>query len=580
MHGAHRFFLADQRNVYIVVISARLTMEENRLDHWLRMVRVLGGGSPTVVVVTHCDNEPTSDEKGSSGPAGERRLEPLDASALENAHSMPIEVVEGYSNFTGKNFVAVRQAVARAVTRLGVAFDACYPKAFFQLKRWLEGEPPDQLQDYPVFDRYLTVSNHFRRACEICGQESREGQDCWLGLLSDLGVIHWVGDRPDVARNAGHELQNLFFNPLWVKGPIYNVVCDTPSRENHGRVSHDRLGRLMADGGVDTEEDRRRITALMLTCELCFKIAGGNPQTPDYLIVDQVSLAGEGAKIQLSELDYKLERRLEWEFEFLPDHLLAQLLGRWFRYHEPKNTYFRDEVVFVRDGCRVQIRAIPSRHRLELAFHCNRAGDWKRLSDHLERELRSLFDPEDLWPETRFWKVIDPEKRPPERLKVGDKQLMGMLVEVIPQCAGVPMDNDQLCKLSESLEAELLRSYQLETDAQRLAWRACFVAFKAMEVAGDWSIGWAFPIDDNPKVIRQVGEWLSDHTDVRTALEKANGGRVLNTLQRGKAQREFQTLQKAYHKARRFLKLPVAGARDSEHVRRSVDPHFFGSPKD
>lgn len=524
MHGAHRFFLADQRNVYLVIVSSRLTAEENRLEYWLRMIHTVGGRSPTVVVVTHCDDEPSSDEKTYSQRARTRRLEPLDADALAQQYGFPLEIVDGYSNFTGKNLVDVREAIGRAVTRLDAAFDARYSIGFFRIKDWLEGEPPEELQGFPAFDRYLRVGDHFRLACEKCGQLTREGQERWLKLLGDLGVLHWVGDRPEVKRNVEHELEDLFFNPLWVKGPVYDVVCDTNSRENGGRSSQEKLDQLLGRQGVERAEDRRRLAALMLACELCFKIGGGRREAADYLIVDQVPSGGKGVEIAFPKPHGADEKTLDWNFDFLPDHLLAQLLGRWFRYHDPKGTYYRDEVVFDRDKCRLQIKAYPAKHRWQLTFQFKLVREWRSLHDLIEREVRSMFDPEDVDLDTSFWEVVDREEQVLETLERHGKRLMGELIDVLPQCLGISLNEGLRGKLMADLEAKIMFSLieiPPKRRAQRLAYQACYVAFLGKQAAGE-PLAKKFPLDEGMRVIKQVGTWVNDHPKIKDALLDAD----------------------------------------------------------
>lgn len=56
-HSTHQFFLADSA-LYIIVASARMSLEANRLDYWLQLVSARAPGSPIVIVLTHASDRP------------------------------------------------------------------------------------------------------------------------------------------------------------------------------------------------------------------------------------------------------------------------------------------------------------------------------------------------------------------------------------------------------------------------------------------------------------------------------------------------------------------------------------------
>ncbi|MEP6896630.1 MAG: ADP-ribosylation factor-like protein, partial [Chloroflexota bacterium] len=45
MHATHQFFLT-KRSLYLLVLDARLTQEENRVEYWLKIIQSFGGESP------------------------------------------------------------------------------------------------------------------------------------------------------------------------------------------------------------------------------------------------------------------------------------------------------------------------------------------------------------------------------------------------------------------------------------------------------------------------------------------------------------------------------------------------------
>ena len=49
MHATHQFFLT-KRSLYLLVLDARLTQEENRVEYWLKIIQSFGGESPVLIV--------------------------------------------------------------------------------------------------------------------------------------------------------------------------------------------------------------------------------------------------------------------------------------------------------------------------------------------------------------------------------------------------------------------------------------------------------------------------------------------------------------------------------------------------
>ena len=64
MHATHQFFLT-KRGLYILVVDARLTQEENRIEYWLKIIQSFGGESPVLIIGNKIDEHPLDiDRKG------------------------------------------------------------------------------------------------------------------------------------------------------------------------------------------------------------------------------------------------------------------------------------------------------------------------------------------------------------------------------------------------------------------------------------------------------------------------------------------------------------------------------------
>jgi small GTP-binding protein len=406
LHSAHRFFLADQRNVYIVVVSARLSRQENRLDYWLRMVKHCGGGAPVVVVVTHCD-----DKHGAirANRSRERILEHLDAARLSDEHELSVQVINEYSNTDGANISSIREALCHAIANLDVVFLVPYAPGFFELRRHLLGVEHAGVSNLPSFQRYWTLANEFARACNMVGQTDRRQQKFWLILFRDLGYVHFVGDRARVIRRADYSLTNYLFHPEWVKAPVYDVLRLEEARHTTGIVPGEKVMGTLRKSNL-SDEEMTLVLTLMGECDLLFRVRGGDV-TPDYLIPDQLGMRPREMTFGKWPKDPK--RHYRWQFRFLPDHLLSQLVGRWFDDQRQGFVYYRDEVILSRHGVIGQVRLVAdfNVHTLDVEFDRERSD---RLKTKLESELENLLDPEGMLSRP-LWKEDD-LSNPPESI--------------------------------------------------------------------------------------------------------------------------------------------------------------------
>ncbi|MCE9565974.1 MAG: hypothetical protein K8U57_28455 [Planctomycetes bacterium] len=527
MHGTHRFFLADRRNVYVVLISKRLSRAVNRLDYWLRMVKHHGGGAPTVVVVSHNDFEPAATERVLNPPAIDKALGVLNAYDISQEHGMPVWVVQGYSNVTGEGLDRVWDAIHAAVVSLDAVFNDSFPQNFFNVHAWATGHPENGLKDRPPFERYLTVRD-FKSVCAAAGQTDEGQQLLWLTLLRDLGLLHYVGDRPEVNRDPANELKQFIFHPEWLKQPVYNVVRHQDAYECAGIMSYASICRAFG-AGVPDEADQRRIVALMEAYELIFRVSGGKPEEADYLIVDCVTNRPEG--MVRANWPSSPQKRLRWEFQFLPDYLLSQLLGRWFSQVPSGTSYFRDDVVFadrVVKSCRIRLRACIHEHAIIIEFD-GEAKIWERMLTRLEAEVESILDPERLrrLDDGRLWKTVDSENAPVVELESAEEQTLTALAEAICKIHGLDSDLKAGDLFRLALEAKFKDSLNM-TPAPKLAYRACWVFLFSCCVSENMPFDQAAPIGAEIAQMEKVVSWLTRHHEIKTIILAGQKWKTLN----------------------------------------------------
>jgi hypothetical protein len=397
LHAAHRFFLADTRNVYVILVSARKSAEENRLQYWLDLARHHGPTAPVIVVVSHNDDKPAYKERGR--PSEDRF--PIDPKEYPS-----VRVVNGYSNWTeddqNPKLEEVRTVLTEAVGELGTVLQQTYNPNFFHVHAWATGgEVPKELEDRAPFEAWHSV-DAFNEVCAAAGQPDAGQQRIWLRILRDLGHLHFFGDLP-LPNKGSHVLEEYVFHPDWIKKPVYAVVTSQKADDGEGKLTRREMHAILHDGGKDwagigDEKSRRRIVSAMEACQLIFRIHG-EPEDDDarYLVVDRTPATRPGDPLR-KLMTPKLRRELV--FDFLPDHLLPQLIGRWYADLADGFPPRKDDAVFrSRDGmCRAHLRADVNGRRIEVALESekNALRPCEKFLEKIVAELGSILDPEEL----------------------------------------------------------------------------------------------------------------------------------------------------------------------------------------
>jgi hypothetical protein len=228
-------------------------------------------------------------------------------------------------------------------------------------------------------------------------EEEREGlrRDC-LGLLNSLGVVHWVGDVPEIDRQNPWNLRDVALNPEWVRRPVYDLIRsrDTDSYRA-GFLNGQQVRVLLAERqsgnphAIDLydqlpfrSEDRARILALMKACRLVFDHgAGGGFLVPDLL--KATSLADENAPVGT------------WMYaaEFLPEKVFLRFIARRYdAIDHHADRCFRNQVVWRTEGESVLLEAHYSPPGAALPYILIRSATKQPLSETVPTTVKALFD--------------------------------------------------------------------------------------------------------------------------------------------------------------------------------------------
>ncbi len=422
LHSSHRFFLGSQRCLYILVLAADRpangeSSDSNRLNYWLRVIAEYGRRddarrAPVLIVVTRSDVE-----------RAESCREEID-DALEAARKYEwfganvVEVVRGLgwsralSKTTDKVIWERHEAAAKVIdaaitTHLAAVIDLDHgiSPIYHAAKAFVEKAFSKERIDGDSNVRTCLAGDDLKRFAELLEQskaqkteEEREGlrRDC-LGLLNSLGVVHWVGDVPEIDRQNPWNLRDIAFNPEWVRRPVYDLIrCGDTDSERAGFLPDSQIRVVLAErpvGNPDAvdlydqlpfrREDRARVLELMKACRLVFDHgAGGGLLVPDLL--KSTSLSDENAP------------RGTWMYlaELLPEKMFLRFIaGQYDAIDHHADRCFRNQVVWRMEGENVLLEAHYSPPGAMLPHILIRSTKSKQLPpETVAATVRALFD--------------------------------------------------------------------------------------------------------------------------------------------------------------------------------------------
>lgn len=382
LHASHRFFLSSERNIYLVVLDAQRSLEDNRLRYWLRLIHDEAPGAPIVVLVTKCDASDLTDAASLDEEAIHQLLPPADDEA---SHSIALVTGYGWSPDADKRRHAeahrrLLQALTEAVPRVrGVGMR--FPPGFFETRRWLEGALADGQTD-PV----VTCSDYEAAAGERgLGGENAPLIPRYLAVYRNLGVCHWVGDRPDV--RGRHELDSLIFDPTWVKRWIYTLIRAGVGDHDRGVMTQAQVEAKLPAGSV-TPEQRRRILDLMRACGLCFDLPD-DEHGYRILLPDLLPTRGRDMWASFEE---GAAGRGTLRVDFLRDDVLLRFLGEWYdQVTDPPTRLWRDEVTVTDGDCSAVIQADIENATIHAHVTGGDRTGRDRMAGKVERTFETIF---------------------------------------------------------------------------------------------------------------------------------------------------------------------------------------------
>jgi internalin A len=321
MHATHQFFLT-KRSLYLLVLDARLTQEENRVEYWLKIIQSFGGESPVLIVGNKTDQHPLD----------------IDRTGLQKKYANIVGVLET-SAATGTGIPELKSAMTQQVNNLPHVRDLL-PATWFRVKTQLENLGRET--DFISHDQYLDLCS----ANEISDETS---QHTLIGFLHDLGVVLHFQDDP--------RLEALgILNPQWVTNGVYKILNFDDLFDKKGVLTRSMLDEVL-DFPEYPANKRLFIVDMMRKFELCYDIQPDETfLVPDLLPKDEPELGFSGVPA------------FEYLYPVLPSSVLTRFIVRMNRKIESGQVW-RSGVLLKIGGNRALVKADMEERRVTIAIN-------------------------------------------------------------------------------------------------------------------------------------------------------------------------------------------------------------------
>ncbi len=282
MHATHQFFLT-KRSLYLLVLDARLTQEENRVEYWLKIIQSFGGESPVLIVGNKIDQHPLD----------------IDRTGLQKKYPNIVGILET-SAATGAGIEELKAAITEQVNNLPHVRDLL-PETWFTVKTKLEGLGRES--NFITHDKYL----------ELCAENEvsdETSQRTLIGFLHDLGVVLHFQDDP--------RLEALgILNPQWVTNGVYKILNSHTLFQNKGVLTTSMLDEILNLPEYPRGK-RLFIVDMMKKFELCYDIESDKTfLVPDLLPKDEPA-----------ELKFNGVPAFEYAYPVLPSSVITRFIVR------------------------------------------------------------------------------------------------------------------------------------------------------------------------------------------------------------------------------------------------------------
>lgn len=282
MHATHRFFLT-KRSLYLLVLDARLTQEENRAEYWLKIIQSFGGDAPVLIVGNKIDQHPLD----------------IDRTGLQKKYPNVVGIIET-SAASNSGIDKLKTAIAEQVNNLQHVHDLL-PETWFNVKTKIEMLRSES--NFINHDNYI----------ELCVENEvgdETSQRTLIGFLHDLGVVLYFQEERRLA-DLG------ILNPQWVTNGVYKILNSPVLFQNKGVLTMPMLDEIL-NLPAYPHSKRLFIVDMMKKFELCYDIE------PDkaFLVPDLLP------KDEPNDLKFNGVPAFEYAYPVLPSSIITRCIVR------------------------------------------------------------------------------------------------------------------------------------------------------------------------------------------------------------------------------------------------------------
>jgi small GTP-binding protein len=343
MHATHQFFLT-KRSLYLLVIDNRKNEQQNRVEYWLKLIKIYGGDSP-VIIVGNCADEDFPHVKIRTL---KKKYPQIVLPEKDNPFSQ--NSVIATSCKTGDGIEALRQEIARQIETVPHIKDLL-PVSWFKIKTKLEEMQKDY--DFISYEKY-------QEYCQNTDIISQQDQKVLVEFLHDLGIVLNYQDDPRLK-------ETNVLNPEWVTSGVYDILNNNELFKKKGLLELKDLNRVLKQPNRYPDNKRPFLMGLMEKFELCFPLDHANSNR--YLITDL---------LPEDEPDVDAYENAPLHFQYRYDILPSSIISRFIvRNHEMiyKTMRWRSGVVLSEGNSKALVRGDEEDNFISIKVQGSRASN-------------------------------------------------------------------------------------------------------------------------------------------------------------------------------------------------------------
>ncbi|MEK7729453.1 MAG: COR domain-containing protein, partial [candidate division KSB1 bacterium] len=314
----HQFFLTS-RALYVLLADER--KQHTQFDYWFNIIKLLGKGSPVLVVLNEKNCKPITNFD-------------YDSYRKFYHEDFKLERCEVDLAETGPRFVHLRNTVQRLLAQLPHIGDEL-PARWIDIRQALEQQR----------ERNHIMLHEFKTLCAQHGIHKEIDQLTLSGYLHDLGVILHFQHDPQLA-------DTLFLNPQWVVEAVYSVLDSDHAKKNKGRCTKGWMFEQWRSRGHDFSECNKLLSLMLKNnFELCYGLEGGSEEeyiAPQLLPSTRPPYEWNSA----GNLHFRLQ------YPFMPKGIITRMIVRlheWIEREADEGLVWERGVVLRKHGVRAQV---------------------------------------------------------------------------------------------------------------------------------------------------------------------------------------------------------------------------------